>query len=188
VWICYLVFLLIFCVLESLKWKTESSNPERFSFGHPAWQAVTRDKYIEYVLVTGMFVFILLQLQDKSIDTSPGSFFQLLPRPPSPAMFHYSQPPAGCGAEFNPQPASQPMQISTGYYNSPTQPPSSPGHYGSPVICHVPPELSLQFNVGSSAMSPQHSKIPDIVLTGNYTLDNRHLGPYAKHCRKLVWK
>lgn len=111
-------------------------------------------------------MFVCSKLQDKSVDAAPGSFFQLLPRPPSPAMFHYPQPP-GCSAEFNPRPASQPLQISTCYYNSPAQPPSSPCHYGSPVICHVPPEPSLQFNVASSALSPQHSKIPDIVLTGN---------------------
>jgi len=93
-----------------------------------------------------------------------GSFYQLQPQPPSPAMFHYSQP-SGSGSEFSPQTASQPMQ--TCYYNSSPHPPSSPCQYGSPVIRHIPSEpLPLQFNM---TMSPQHSKIPDIVLTGNYS-------------------
>jgi len=106
------------------------------------------------------------KLQDKSLDVVPGSFYQLLPQPPSPAVLQYSQPP-GCSADFSPQPASQPMQTSTCYYNSPPQAPSSPCHYGSPVIRHVPSEPPLQFNMASSVVSPQQSKIPDIVLTGN---------------------
>ena len=105
------------------------------------------------------------KLQDKSLDSAPGSFCQLLPQPPSPAMFHYS-PSQGCSSEFSPLPASQPMQTSTCYYNSPPQPASSPCLYGSPVIRHVPSDPPLQFDTASSVVSLQQSTIPDIVLTG----------------------
>ena len=105
------------------------------------------------------------QLQDSALEASSGSFCQLLQQPSSPALFHYSLP-TGCSSnEFSPRPASQPMQTATCYYSSP---PSSACHYGSPVIRHAPTEPApLQFNVASSAVSTQHSNIPDIVLTGN---------------------
>jgi len=126
-----------------------------------------------------------LQLQDKSLEVTPpvpvpvGSFYQQLQpqQPPSPSMFPYSQISAS-GAEFSRRPVSQPMQ--TCYYSSPLHQPSSPCQYGSsPVTRHVPSEsLPLQFNLTTS---PQHSKIPDIILTGNC-----FLGPDSQNILLLL--